>query len=367
MGRKVWNRPFALIDYNVVMKNCYSIATLVFLLLVSTAPVVHGQGDITTPDVDEPVKKRGQTGFKFLSVSLDARAAAMANTMTALSQGSSASLLYNPASMAEVPSTFDIQWSNARWISEISYNGGTASYRPGTGQYGVVGLSLVDVQYPEQIKTIRADTKKGYQDIGRFSPTAFGIGVGYARSFSDRFSAGAQVKYVTQNLGLHAQRLDNNDNLVSNQFSKSTLAYDFGLLYRSGFKDLTLGMSARNFAPEITYVRESFELPLTMRIGVAMNVLELTALDPDTHALNVHATFRRPRDFAEQVRTGGEYIFMNTLALRAGYGFPSDEKGVSLGGGLNTDISDINFNFDYAYTTFGVFGAVNRLSVRVGL
>lgn len=361
------NGRFATTEYGVAMKNWYSVVAFVVILLLVVAPGAWAQSDITRPDRGEEVKKRGQTGFKFLSVSTNPRAAAMANTTTALSEGSSVSLLYNPASMAAMKSGFDAQWSNAQWISNIDYNAGSAAFRPGNGQYGVVGVSLVDVQYPTQIETIRADNDAGYSEIGSFSPTAFAIGLGYARSFSDRFSAGVQAKYVSQDLGSHAQRYDENDKLVNREFSKNTLAYDFGLLYRTGYKSLTLGMSARNFAPEITYVRESFELPLTMRIGFSMNVLDFTSVNPEMHALNVRTSFERPRDFSEQILVGGEYVFMNTLALRGGYGVPSEEQGLSLGAGLQTELSDIGVQFDYAYTSFGVFGTVNQLSLQIGL
>jgi len=58
---------------------------------------------------------------------------------------------------------------------------------------------------------------------------------------------------------------------------------------------------------------------------------------------------------------------MDVLSLRAGYVMPSDEKGISLGAGLQTEISDLGFRFDYAYTRFGRFGNVNRLSVNLSL
>jgi hypothetical protein len=74
-----------------------------------------------------------------------------------------------------------------------------------------------------------------------------------------------------------------------------------------------------------------------------------------------------PAGLSRAIKVGGEYLFMDVLSLRAGYVMPSDEKGISLGAGLQTEISDLGFRFDYAYTRFGRFGNVNRLSVNLSL
>jgi hypothetical protein len=98
-----------------------------------------------------------------------------------------------------------------------------------------------------------------------------------------------------------------------------------------------------------------------------MNLLDLTALSPETHQLDLHTSFSRPRDFYEQVRVGGEYLFMETLAVRAGYAFPNDERGINLGGGIQATVQDFGFHFDYSYTEFGVFDPINRFSVGISL
>ena len=66
---------------------------------------------------------------------------------------------------------------------------------------GTFGFSVVSVSYGDILNTIRADTESGYEDRGTFSPSAIAVGVGFARSFTDRFSVGAHVKYVEQDLG----------------------------------------------------------------------------------------------------------------------------------------------------------------------
>ena len=53
--------------------------------------------------------------------------------------------------------------------------------------------------------------------------------------------------------------------------------------------------------------------------------------------------------------------------MRTGYTYPTDEQGISLGAGVHTGVGGADFSFDYAYTQFGLFGNVNRLSLQIGL
>ena len=153
---------------------------------------------------------------------------------------------------------------------------------------------------------------------------------------------------------------------VAIETSKNVMVFDLGLLYHTGFESLNFGISIRNFAGEITYIRDSFQLPLTFRIGLAMNIMDLTSIDKNVHSLLLTTEAIHPRDFSEQLSFGLEYEFMRMFALRAGYSFPNDEHGFSAGVGFHKDISDFNFGIDYAYTPFGIFNEVHRFTVAFG-
>lgn len=335
------------------------LALAVLLVPRVEAQVVEGFQD---PDTE----KLAQTGMKFLSVSVDPRAAAMGDALTAEDVGSSIAMLYNPAGMARLQNNIHVGVMQAQWIGEIDYNAGTIAFAPQGGIYGVFGVSVIAVDYGDFIGTIRADNDRGYEDIGNFSPTALSVGVGYARALTDRFAVGGNAKFVKQDLGSFPVSFDDNNNLVNESYDISTVAFDFGVLYHTGFRSLSIAMSARNFSQELQYEEENFELPLTFRIGATMNVLDFTNMNTNMHSLRVSVDAERPRDFSEQVKVGAEYLFMNTLALRAGHGWPTDERGVNLGVGLQRDIGTLSFAFNYAYTEFGVFDNVNRLGVQLG-
>jgi hypothetical protein len=318
-------------------------------------------------------QKLGQTGMKFLVVPVVPRAAAMGGAVTAQS-GVSSALFNNPAGMGRMERSFDANFGHMQWIADISYNYASMAVQPGGGNYGVVGLSLVAVDYGDFYETVRFDNEDGYLDMGTFSPSAMAVGLGYSRVLTDRFSVGAQAKYVSQDLGASILALESSVTKVRGggpdireEFGESTVAVDFGVIYRTGFESLNFAMSVRNFSREVTYYEENFELPLTFRIGMSMNMVDFTDLNQDIHSILLSVDAERPRDYPERIRIGAEYEFFNTLSIRGGYVAPADENSFSLGGGLQTTVSGFEFGADYAYTPYGLFGNVNRLALNIGL
>ena len=314
-------------------------------------------------------EKMAQTGMKFLSLAVDPRAAALADAVTAVETGSAA-LFFNPSTMAHQASFLTLSLTQMQWIAEIDYNQASVAFSPAGGRYGVFGLSFLSVDYGALQQTIRADNEQGFVDLDSFSPTAMSVGLGYARAVTDRFAVGGHVKYARQDLGDSVLDVDavGGMSLAANRVG--TLAYDFGVLYRTGFRSLNFAVTARNFAPEISFQEESFQLPLTMRLGVAMDVLDLVPAAGEAHALLLAVDAETPRDYAEQLKVGGEYRFMNTLALRAGYAFPAEEIGLSLGVGVQQALGGLGLGADYAYTDAGVFnqfGRVHRVALHLSL
>ena len=310
-------------------------------------------------------KKLAQTGFQFLSVGTDARATAMGEAFTTV-EGSSTALFYNPAGMARVNTFLDLSMNQMTWIADIKYLSGSMSLNIGDRKYGVFGISFLTIDYGEFIFTRVANTERGFEDIkGWPDPSAYMVGLGYAKELSDKFSVGGQVKYVTQNLSksivpIYAER----DQMIGTEEKDYTLqvaAFDFGTLYKTGFKSLAFGMSVRNFSREVKYEKEGFQLPLTFKIGISMNAVDLFPSFADNHALNLSIDAVHPRDFPEYLNIGGEYVFMNMLALRAGYISNQDDYNFTTGFG----VKQFGFEFDYSYTPFDIFDNVNRLSVRL--
>ena len=327
-----------------------------FTFLITAVTVII----LNTSDSFAQRKKLAQTGMKFLSVSTDARATAMGEAVTSLNSGSS-SMLYNPSTMAELSSDADLSFGHTSWIAEINYWGGTAAFKPFDGEYGVVGVSMIYVDYGELNQTIFAENEQGYLDVGTYRPSAFAVGIGYAKSLSQKFSVGGNLRYVRQSLGSSVLDVDASGNLVKETNAVGVMSFDFGVLYHTGYKSLDFGMCVRNFSTEVKYKEENFQLPLTFKIGLSFNAADLLPVDRSLHAILVSVDASHPRDYSEQIYLGGEYTFMKSFSIRAGYNFPQDEGGFNAGFGIAQSIVGLKIGVDYAYSSFGIFNDTNDL------
>lgn len=327
------------------------------LLFLALLPVVSASAQ---------QKKLAQTAMKFLSVSVDPRAAALGDALTSVDHGST-SLFYNPGGMAWQESNLDVMVGQTQWIASINYSMGSLSFRPGSGKLGVIGFSFVMVNYGDLEETIRFNNDQGFLDVGTFSPSAWSFGVGYARKLSAQFSVGGQFKWANQYLANSVSGISEGGEYVRENMEEQVLAYDFGVLYKTGFRSLNFAVSARNFAREIVFSEEGIALPLTLNIGVSMNLMDLFAEERNLHDLLLSIDASNPRDFSEQIKLGAEYVFLGTFSLRAGYAFPADEQGISFGFGLKQSLRRFGFGADYSYTDFGVLSNVQRLAIRFSL
>lgn len=326
--------------------------------------------------------KLAQTGMQFLSVVSDARAAALGNSVTTLPMGSS-SLFFNPATMTE-SKFLEMSTSINQWIADIRHNTLSLSINPANGDYGVFGISVQSVDYGEIIGTVVDNSKpQGFSDFSEIglsnpNPKGLAIGLGYAKSLNTQFSVGGQVRYVHQDLGASIIAADTvrhidtlatprdttvviNRNLVNNR--KAPIVFDFGTTFKTGFKSLVLGMSVRNFATEVKYADESFELPLTFNVGLSMDVMDFFEDRSFISSVFVSTNAVHNRDYHEQIYVGTEITVLQALALRGGYVSSSDENALSFGFG----VSLVGVTFDYAYTPYGIFDKVQRFTLRYSI
>lgn len=310
-------------------------------------------------------KKLAQAGMKFLNMQLDTRASALGEAFTAV-DGSVAAVFNNPAALSRFLGTSEVILSQVKWIADINYIGGAAAINLFDGNYGTLGVSYTYVDYGEILSTIRYENEQGFIDIGVIKPNASVLGLSYAKSLSDKFSVGGTVKYARQSLGASTNSIvggDINQRSISKN-ERDVLAFDFGILYLTGFKSLAFGMSVKNFSKEIKYEEEGFQLPLTFKVGLAMNIFDLTDFDKSMHSFLLSVDATHNRDYPEQISLGGEYVFMDLVYLRGGYISAYDERAFSYGIGVKKAIEGFGLGIDYAYIPFGVFDAVQKISIQ---
>jgi|KNS9DCM_BmetaT_FD_k123_147556_1 hypothetical protein len=319
----------------------YTIAAFVATFLLM--PSANAQTDL---------KKIGQTGLQFLKVDMHAKAAGMGGASIMTMNGADA-LFYNPAGAAEMETGLDFFASQVGWIADISYlaTGVTKTM----GNFGTVGVSLITANYGDILGTrVDAGSEDGYIETGNLGVNASAIGLSWARALTDKFRFGGTVKYASQQLG--ESLMPETNKTKTNQ--AGGFAYDFGTMFYPGYKSLKLGMSFTNFSEQFKYEEEAFELPLTFKLGVAMNLFDFIG-GPSNSALNFEVNAIHPRDYTERVHLGGEFLYGNMLALRGGYKTNYDQESFSMGFGLKMS----GFRVDYAYSAMGDFDGISRITV----
>ena len=305
--------------------------------------------------------KLAQTGMQFLSVVSDARGSAMAGAMTALPM-ESASLFYNPGTMAVTDRMLSLSASYNKWIADIAHTTFSLSYRPANGDYGVIGVSGQFVDYGVLQGTVVSSADKGYDDTGDLKPYAVALGVGYAKSLSESFSVGLHVKWVSQSLGSNILPASGGGTEVKNNHA-TVLAFDFGTLFKTGFKSFAFGMSVRNFSGHVKFQDESFPLPLTFAIGLSVDAWDFVQDKSVVRSVFVDIDAIHNRDYREQLFIGVDCRLLGVLALRGGYIGGSDEAGATMGFG----VQKFGLEADYAFTPFGVFDNVHRVTLRYSM
>jgi hypothetical protein len=282
--------------------------------------------------------------------------------------GYSGALSHNPATMAEMPSLLNANFSVNSWIADIKYLSFSAIISPSTGKYGVIGLSVQSVDYGESQGTLVWPNDAGYIDTEIMKPSAIAIGIGYAKMITDRFGVGAHVRFAHQYLGNSI--VPKEGTLVAKSNVADAIVYDFGTIFKTGIKSLAFGMSVRNFSKEVKFEQEGAQLPLIFTVGISANIFDFMKSSRQDQSLILSIDATHPRSRPEQLKIGAEYQFLKLCALRIGYISNSSEDSFTYGLGVSSGglgISALNFGIDYSYTPFGVFHDVQRFTANFTL
>ncbi len=308
--------------------------------------------------------KTGTTIGQFLLVEPSARVAAMGNAGVTTFNEVGASF-YNPAALGWMPQS-DAQFTHSMWLADIAYNYAAAGIR--LGSQNTLLLTVTSLNSGEiDVRTVEQPLGTGE----RYSVNNLALGLGYGRRITDRFSAGMQANYIRETIW-HS--------------SLSALGLNFGVLYQLPFRAY-IGASISNFGTRGRYdgrdlrirfdqdpdrygdnsnlpaalTTEEYPLPILFRVGVGLPV----QIDARNQALFVVDAYQ-PSDNTQSISMGGEWTFMQTLSLRAGYQnlFQQDaENGLTLGAGLQYELQSYVARFDYAWNSYGRIGDVQRFTV----
>ncbi len=186
--------------------------------------------------------------------------------------------------------------------------------------------------------------------------------ISYSKFINPKTSIGINLKIIQQKI----------EEETANGF-----AFDLGTLINLSLAGqatyqlpLSLGFTIQNLGPQMKFINEGYNLPLTISAGLAYKIFSVCNL-----GLNVtHRVFEKRTEFG----FGTEYWFLNTIALRGRYSISNLNNQLpnnqltdlsKFGFGLGFKLSEVitsevitSYQIDYSFLPYADLGNIHRLS-----
>ncbi|MBI4363993.1 MAG: PorV/PorQ family protein [Candidatus Latescibacteria bacterium] len=272
----------------------------------------------------------GTSAGGFLGFEIGAGSAGLAGANTSVPSGAS-SQFWNPALLAGM-SQPQVSLMHATWLGDLQYEW-IGYARPMGSKLGVGSVSLAYFHMPSLSGVDEFDNP-----IGDFRVYDAALTFGLARPVGRDLNAGANVKFIRQNLAT---------------VSGTGVALDLGLSTR--IRGTSIGATVQNLGPSISLGGGSYPLPRQIRFGMSRGFL--------ADRLLVATDYNIPSTYYRDIRFGAEYRPHPMLAVRMGYRHElgvSDDPSTGLSYGLGAHVGPVNL--DYALTPDNDFSDVHRLS-----
>jgi hypothetical protein len=315
--------------------------------------------------------KTGTTAMQFLKLGVDARAIGMGEAYTAVTDDIS-SVYWNPAGLA-LKTENQAFFSHTNWIAGVMHDYAAVSYTNGVSALAF-STSLLHMD------GMKVTDEPTFDYTGElFYAYDLSAGITYSSAFTDKFSFGVTGKYLRESL---------DENAIN------TFSVDLGSIYNTGWRNLKIGMSLRNFGPDVSYKMDndgdnqtdedpfdlidndgdgqidedgseiSAKIPMNFSLGTSMDLYRT-----DTQYLIVSGQLDNTIDRQETWNVGMEYKW-NNFYIRGGRQFNMDTNGFA--GGLGWQIATrlAVFNIDWSYTQMGYLEedflhSAHRLSLKM--
>lgn len=314
--------------------------------------------------------KVGTTAAQFLSIPIGGKAIGFGGAYTAIADDPSA-LYWNPGAVSRSGKTAGYA-SHTTWLVGATHQWVGAQIM--VTRQDAIGFSLNSLDYGKRERVTTVDQPEGTGEYWNAGDLA--LALTYCRNLTDRFSIGGNIKYISQQIWHE---------------STQGFAVDLGLLFITQFNGLRISSTLSNFGGELRMTgrdllhridldpdaegnnetivgrlkTESWPIPLTFRVGMAMPVI-----DSQNMRFTLAADAVRPTDNTETLNVGGEVTLFDMLSFRGGYQTlfrEASRAGLTLGFGLIVENPYANLRFDYSYQDFELFQTVQTVSIGVAL
>lgn len=317
--------------------------------------------------------RAGSVGALFLKMDMSPRVAAMGRSYVAVANDVSGVFL-NPAALITVEGK-QVFLGGTEYVVDMRALAGVFAFPMPENIGGMGALHYTGFFSGDMTKTTATDID-GSEVGENFTWNDLAFGFTYARQFTDKFSIGVGAKYVRSDVAdLYAQ----------------TVAFDVGTTYKTGFRNLRLGMSTTNFGPDMkfhgrydnTYISGVWQvavseeygyypLPISFQVGVADEVYT-----DETMRVTAAIDYSHPNDLAERLHIGAEWAYGEMFFLRGGFFIDMDKSDVAdpvdpdddaldrykefrFGGGVMVN----HLGLDYAWQSIESLETVHRLGLR---
>lgn len=278
--------------------------------------------------------KNASTGLTFLKLGVGARAIGMGEAYSAVSDDASG-IFYNPAGLSFARSN-EVTLMHKNWAfgTTTEFVGSTLRLNELTLGFGINSTNVDGIEIREQPGPSQ----------GTFGLHDLAISSSGSLRLDSSLSIGATAKFLYEKIYVD---------------ESSGAAFDLGLRYQY-VPALSFALAVSNVGFMSKLVNDATKLPSGMRGGASLS----ETLGDDLACTLAGDALKVFDDEGLRLHFGGEIVYDALLALRLGYQFGYEAKGISAGVGVRYGL----LRFDYAYVPFSSqLGNTHTLALTLNL
>lgn len=276
------------------------------------------------------------SGLAFLKIGAGSRAAAMGEAQVAFAQDAHA-IYWNPAGLA-LAREAQLAVTHLEWLENINHNFAAVTFR---GFGGTLGLAITT----QSIPGIELRDKPTAEPLGTFDARDVAVALAYGKKWNDKLAVGVALKGLYEKIYLN---------------SANGFAVDLGVNWQSPLAQLRIGIAAQNLGAMSALIEEEIKLPSVVRVGGAYQLMKSENGNGVTLAVD-QLTYLEGGSFTN---AGAEWALRGAFALRAGYQFGRENRGLAAGLGASLG----KYQFDYGFASYqNDLGQTQSFSIAMAL
>ncbi|MBA7609330.1 hypothetical protein ES703_16521 [subsurface metagenome] len=272
-------------------------------------------GDWTDNISDYFTTTSPSVGMSFLKIGMGARAVSLGGAYSSVVRDPTA-VYWNPAAVIYTEG-MDASFSHLSLMEGINYE--FIAVSTGDKNQGI-GIGMGGVFYGGM--ELR-DERPSEEPLGTFDAYSFLVKLSYGHKLGSDIAAGVSISGILERIYV---------------YSTHTYTFDFGVLYFPPIvKAVVISLNLNNLGPKVTYLDESFRLPLTTKLGCSYRTRKWkTNL---TLTTEISKSIDTPLSSAMGIEAGFSY-----LCLRVGYRF-NEKNIVRWSGGLGIKYKFLSIDY----------------------